>query len=69
MDRVAYIGLFLLGKALEWFKPYLIEVQNNGIITTNKDVQYIFSSWAGFIDRLTQIFRNLEATTIAERKL
>ena len=22
---VAYIGLFLLGKALEWFKPYIIE--------------------------------------------
>jgi hypothetical protein len=69
MDRVAYAGLFLTGKALEWFKPYLTEVQNNGMTTTNKDVQYIFSSWAGFADRLTQIFRDPEATTTAERKL
>jgi len=25
-DQVAYTGLFLLGRALEWFKPYLIEI-------------------------------------------
>jgi hypothetical protein len=38
MDRVAYTGLFLTGKALKWFKSYLTEVQNNGITTTNKDI-------------------------------
>ena len=69
MDQVAYIGLFLIGRALKWFKPYLIEVQLNGIMTTNLEVKYLFSSWGGFIERLTQIFRDLEATTIAERKL
>jgi len=26
MDRIAYAGLFLLGRALKWFKPYLIEI-------------------------------------------
>ena len=26
IDQVAYAGLFLLGRALEWFKPYLIEI-------------------------------------------
>jgi len=26
MDQIAYIGLFLLGRALEWFKPYLIKI-------------------------------------------
>ena len=35
---VAYIGLFLTGKALKWFKPYIIEYQNNKINTTNKEV-------------------------------
>ena len=25
MDIVAYVGMFLTGKALEWFKLYLIE--------------------------------------------
>ena len=68
-DQVAYAGLFLIGKALEQFKPYLIEIQVNSITTTNKDVQYIFSSQSGFIERLTQVFRDLEAQTIAERKL
>ncbi len=24
-DAVIYIGMFLVGKALKWFKPYLIE--------------------------------------------
>jgi len=26
IDRIAYTGLFLLKKALKWFKPYLIEI-------------------------------------------
>ena len=29
----------------------------------------MFLSWGGFVERLTQIFGDLEATTIAERKL
>jgi len=44
IDQVAYAGLFLLGRALEWFKPYLIEIQANGITTTNPDVWYVFVS-------------------------
>jgi len=38
IDQVAYAGLFLLGRALEWFKPYLTEIQVNGVTTTNPDV-------------------------------
>ena len=26
MEQVAYAGLFLLRRALEWFKPYLTEI-------------------------------------------
>ena len=26
IDQVAYIGLFLTGRALKWFKPYLTEI-------------------------------------------
>jgi len=26
MDRIAYAGLFLLERALKWFKPYLTEI-------------------------------------------
>ena len=37
-NAVAYIGLFLSRKALEQFKPYIIEYQNSGINTTNKEV-------------------------------
>jgi len=29
----------------------------------------MFSSWEGFIERLTQISRDLEVKTIAERKI
>ena len=37
-DAVAYMGLFLTGKALEWFKPYITEFQNNRITIANKEV-------------------------------
>jgi hypothetical protein len=39
-----YIGLFLIGRALEWFKPYLIEIQANRLATTNLEARYIFLS-------------------------
>ena len=44
IKQIAYTGLFLLGRALEWFKPYLTEIQENGLTTTNQKVQYIFLS-------------------------
>ena len=42
IKQVTYAGLFLIGKVLEWFKPYLTEIQLNGISTTNIEVQYMF---------------------------
>ena len=69
MDQVAYTGLFLIGRALKQFKPYLMEVQLNGIISTNLEVKYLFSSWGGFAEKLIQMFKDLEAITTAERKL
>ena len=43
-DTVTYAGIFLTGRALEWFKPYLLEYQENGITTTNLETKYIFAS-------------------------
>ena len=42
LKQVAYVGLFLTGGALEWFKSYLTEIQLNGMSTTNIKVQYMF---------------------------
>ena len=42
IEQVAYIGLFLTKRALEWFKPYLTEVQMNRLNTTNIKTRYIF---------------------------
>ena len=69
IDQVAYIGLFLIGRALEQFKPYFTKVQINNIMSTNLEVKYLFLSQGGFIERLTQMFGDLEVTTIIERKL
>jgi len=44
LDQIAYIGLFLTGRALKWFKLYLTEIQANSIATTNQNVRYIFTS-------------------------
>ena len=35
IDQVAYTGLFLTGRALKQFKPYLTKIQINRITTTN----------------------------------
>ena len=38
IKQVAYIGLFLSGKALKWFKPYFTKIQLNGMSTINIEV-------------------------------
>ena len=38
IEQVTYAGLFLSGRALEWFKPYLTKIQLNGMSTTNVEV-------------------------------
>ena len=42
IEQVAYTGLFLTGRVLEWFKPYFTEIQLNRMGTTNIKAQYIF---------------------------
>ena len=42
IKQVAYTGLFLTGRVLEWFKPYFTKVQLNRLNTTNIKVWYIF---------------------------
>ena len=42
MEQMAYAGLFLTGRVLEWFKPYLTKIQLNKMSTTNIEARYIF---------------------------
>jgi hypothetical protein len=42
IKQVAYAGLFLIGRVLEWFKPYFTKVQLNGLNTTNIKIWYMF---------------------------
>ena len=42
IKQIAYTGLFLLEKALEWFRSYFTKIQLNGISTTNIEIRYIF---------------------------
>ena len=42
IKQVAYAELFLTGRVLEWFKPYLTKIQLNGISTTNIEARYMF---------------------------
>ena len=48
IKQVTYAGLFLIGRVLEWFKPYLTKVQLNGLNTTNIKLWYIFLIQEGF---------------------
>ena len=42
IEQVAYAGLFLIRRTLEWFKPYFTKVQLNGLNTINIEVWYMF---------------------------
>ena len=42
IKQVAYAGLFLIKRVLEWFKPYLTKIQLNGISTINIKAWYMF---------------------------
>ena len=42
IEQVAYAGLFLTERVLEWFKPYFTKVQLNGLNTTNIEAWYMF---------------------------
>ena len=43
IKQMAYAGLFLLGRVLKWFKPYLTEIQENGLTTINqKNTVHVF---------------------------
>ena len=35
IKQIAYAELFLTGRVLKWFKPYLTKIQLNGMSTTN----------------------------------
>ncbi len=48
LDVVVYAGMYLIGRALEWFKPYLIEYQTNRPTTTNLETKYIFVNQENF---------------------
>ena len=68
IKQVAYAGLFLSGRALEWFKPYFTKIQENGLTTANLEVRYIFLIQEGFCKRITQIFKSLNKELIAKDK-
>ena len=38
IEQVAYAGLFLIERVLEWFKPYLTKIQLNRMSTTNVEI-------------------------------
>ena len=38
IKQIAYIGLFLTKRALEWYKPYFTKVQLNRLNTINVKV-------------------------------
>ena len=42
IKQVAYVGLFLTKRVLEWFKPYFTKIQLNGLNTTNIKAWYMF---------------------------
>ena len=68
-DKVVFTGMFLIGDLLRQFKPYFAEIQKNGAITTNQEVQYIFLTQKGFKEQITQLYRDPKEEATAERKL
>ena len=69
IKQIAYAGLFLLGRALKWFKPYLTKIQENGLTTANLEIRYMFLIQEGFCKYIIQIFKSLDKELMAKNKL
>ena len=41
-NKIIYAGMYLIGNPLKWFQSYLLKTQTNRVITTNKEVRYMF---------------------------
>ena len=63
------MGLFLLKRILEQFKPYFIKILENGISTANQKVHFIFLTQKGFCKRLKQIFGSPKEELLVKKKL
>ena len=50
IKQVVYTGLFLTGRVLEQFKPYVTKIQLNRMSTTNVKVWYMFLTQDGFVN-------------------
>ena len=48
LDAIVYIGIYLIGRALKWFKLYLMEYQTNRLTITNLEIKYIFVNQENF---------------------
>ena len=68
IEQITYAGLFLIKRALEWFKPYFTKIQLNGLNTTTIEAWYIFLIQEGFANRLKQIFKSLDKKLMAKNK-
>ena len=66
MDQVIYAKLFLTGRALKWFKSYLIEIQINKMSITNQKVKYMFINWEKFANQLIQMYGDLKVIIMAK---
>ena len=61
--------MYLTRKPFKWFQFYLAKVQVNEIMSSNKEVNYIFIFYEGFSNRLIQIYKDAEEKETAIRKL
>jgi len=68
-NKIIYAGMHLIGKPFKWFQLYLSEVQINGVITTNKEVRYMFLLWKGFKSQLVQMYGDSEEEETATKKI
>ena len=69
IERIAYTGMSLTGKPLEWFQFYLTETQVNRITSTNNKIKYMFSTQKGFCNQFTQIYKDAKEEKTATQKL
>ena len=68
-NKIIYAGMHLIGKPFKQFQLYLSKVQINGVMTTNKEVRYMFLLWEGFKSQLVQMYRDSEEEEIVTRKM
>ena len=68
-EQVQYVAGRLKGKAFDWFEPKLRNFLDHASDGRTEETNDIFGNYANFVEKITELFGDVDAVREAERKI